>query len=117
MLITAKAPVQLSLARSGGTIITARLDFWEATPNGWKAAGSNLLQQVTQALEKQQASLQPGQYTCVLTCRVEESVNGVFDFDIQVANKSVGAAHGDVNTTSDAHDSQAYKNQFILQVQ
>jgi hypothetical protein len=116
MQISAASPVRLQLKRAGGSVITARLDCWSATPTGWQLAGSVAFQDVANPLETQSITLKKGQYTCVFTCRVEESVNGVYDFEFGVGGKPLYADHGNVNTTSDPHDSKAYKDQFVLDV-
>jgi hypothetical protein len=116
MQVNATSPVSLNFNRHGGSVITARLDFWRSTPQGWQLAGSNLFQAVTLPQEVQVATLAPGSYTTVFTCRVEESVNGVYDFAMTAGGVDIGHDAGNVDTTSNAHDSKVYKNQFVLNV-
>lgn len=116
MQVTSPAQVALELRRKGGSIITSRLDVWSATQSGWQLEDSALFQKVTMAVERQQMKLKKGQYTAVFTCRVEESVNGVYDFNFDVGATPVYADHGNVNTTSDPHDSKVYRDQFVLDV-
>ncbi|MBK9131243.1 MAG: hypothetical protein IPM20_06345 [Gammaproteobacteria bacterium] len=117
MQITSKKPISMVLNRNGGTVITARIDFWRATPQGWDLAGSSLFQNVTKKNETHSANLPKGSYTAVLVCRMEESINGVYDFDMLVNGTSVGSDSGNVDTTSNPHDSKFYKNQFVIDVQ
>jgi hypothetical protein len=116
MQVVSPTPAALQLRRKGGSIVTARLDFWSATPAGWQLAGSSIFQNVTAPSETQHAPLPKGQYTAVFTCRVEESINGVYDFHFDVGPTAVYADSGNVNTTSDPHDSKVYKDQFVLDV-
>jgi hypothetical protein len=116
MQVTTTTPVALELKRQGGSIITARLDFWLPTPAGWQLAGSNVFQKVTAPTERQQAKLPKGDYTAVFTCRVEESINGVYAFSFDAGGTSVYADSGNVNTTPNPHDSKVYKDQFVLTV-
>lgn len=116
MLVQSASPVSLSLSRSGGSIIQSRLDIWRSTANGWQAVGSSLFNQVTQATESQNLKLPKGTYAAVFTCRVEESINGVYDFGFSVGMQKLYADKGNVNTTNDPHDSKAYKDQFVLEV-
>ncbi len=116
MQVKAKAPFDVQLTRAGGSVITARLDYWSATPQGWQLAGSNLFQDVVLSPEVEPAPLAKGQYTAVFTCRVEESINGVYAFELAVAGKALYQDQGNVNTTPNPHDSKAYKDQFVLVV-
>lgn len=116
MQVTSSTPVPLELRREGGSIITVRVDFWMPTAAGWKLVSSNLFQKVTSATERQAAKLAAGHYTAVFTCRVEESVNGVYGFGFDVGGTAVYADHGNVNTTPHPHDSKVYKDQFVLTV-
>jgi hypothetical protein len=104
----------LVLYRSGGCIITARLDIWTATKTEWVLAASKVFQDVANPHEVQTAGLQPGLYTAVLTTRAEESINGVFSLQFDVNGATVAKKSGDVNTTSDPHDSVGFKSQFVL---
>jgi hypothetical protein len=116
MQVTSSAPVPLELRRKGGSIVTSRLDVWLATPAGWRLEGSSVLQNVTAPVERQSMKLAKGQYTAVFTCRVEESINGVYEFNFDVGPTPVYADKGNVNTTSDPHDSKVYRDQFVLVV-
>lgn len=116
MQVTSKSPVQLTFNRSGGCVITSRLDFWKASPDGWSLVGTNTFQEVTASDEDQQTRLPVGTYTVVAKYFVEESVNGVYAFEMKVGGTSIGAKSGDVNTTSSPSDSAAFRNQFILDV-
>lgn len=117
MQVNSKSPIQLEFLRGGGSIIASRLDFWSPTQTGWVLADSKLFQAVTKPIERQNPKLAVGIYTVVFTCRVEESINGIYNFEMKVNSVSVGADHGNVDTTSNPHDSKAYKNQFVLVVQ
>jgi len=117
MQITSNTPLALNLTRRGGSIITARLDCWSATQQGWKLAGSAVFQDVTKPSEPQSISpLAKGQYTAVFTCRVEESINGVYEFTFSAANQQLYADKGNVNTSPAPNDWKAYKDQFILDI-
>ncbi len=117
MKIQSPTPVPLELQRGGGSVITTRLDFWSSTPSGWELAGSSLFQAVTKPREVQLPALPPGTYTSVLTCFVEESVNGIYAFDMSVNGVSIAKDHGNVDTSTSPHDSKVYKDQFVLVVQ
>ncbi|MDO9003785.1 MAG: hypothetical protein Q7V20_10065 [Aquabacterium sp.] len=116
MQVTSTSPVSLQLKRQGGTVIQSRIDFWSATPNGWQLASSDVFQRVTKPVEQQSAKLAKGQYTAVFSCRVEESVNGKFEFEFDVNGVAIYADKGNVNTTPDPHDAKVYKDQFVLNV-
>ena len=110
-------PVNLILNRKGGCVITSRLNFWVASQAGWQLAGSSIFQNVTSPREHQTITLPSGSYTVVSKYFVEESVNGVYEFEMFVSNQSIGSKGGDINTTSNPHDSMTFKNQFVLEVQ
>lgn len=116
MQTTATSPVGLELKRNGGAIVTARIDIWSASPQGWNLHTSSVFQKVASKIELQSVKLPQGQYTVVFTCRVEESVNGVYAFAFNVANTALYADQGNVNTTPDPHDAKVYKDQFVLDV-
>jgi len=116
MHVTSPSPVTMELTRGGGSIILARADFWQSAPTGWVLVTSASFQNVAKSPETQTVKLPKGQYTVVFTCRVEESINGVYDFAFSTAGKPLYADKGNVNTTSDPHDSKAYKDQFVLDV-
>jgi hypothetical protein len=116
MKVSSTSPVAMNLKRGGGSIILARVDFWSATPTGWKLIASANFQNVASKAEAQSTKLAKGQYSVVFTCRVEESVNGIYDFKFDVAGVALYADSGNVNTTSDPHDSKVYKDQFVLDV-
>ena len=116
MKVTSSSPVAMELKRAGGSIIIARADFWSATATGWTLIASASFQAVANPNEAQSVKLKKGQYTVVFTCRVEESVNGTYDFSFSVAGAALYADKGNVNTTSDPHDAKVYKDQFVLDV-
>jgi hypothetical protein len=113
--LTAGTPLLLEVVRKGGSIIGARFDFWRtAAPGG--LAGSKLLQSAKLAHEVQQLALPPGQYDCVLTVWVEESLNGVFSFQVKLDGQQVGAAHGNVNNLRPPDGSRVLHKQFPVLV-
>lgn len=113
--LRADSPLLLELFRKGGSIIAARFDFWQAGSPAL-LAGSRLLQAVKLAHEVQQLALPPGEYTCVLTVRVEESLNGTFGFQVKMEGVDLGSATGDVNTSPNPNDSRVMRKQFPVVV-
>jgi len=116
MQVSSQSPVPFQFKRKGGSIITSRADVWSAVASGWKLVDAVVFQQVTAPNEQLSLKLQKGQYTVVFQCRVEESVNGVYDFGLNCGASAVFADNGNVNTTSDPHDAKVYKDQFVLDV-
>lgn len=116
MQVTANNPIAIQLRRSGGCVITARLDYWIPTKSGWNLAGSSILQQVTSNIENQSITLPKNSYTVVAKFFVEESINGVYTFEFDINGQSICEKNGDVNTSASSHDSATFKTQFILQV-
>ena len=120
MLIVSNAgsPISIKLDRDGGTIITARVDIWRPiqTGSGWHLEQTLSYQQVTSRNETQQVSLAKGNYSAVVVCRVEESINGVFDLIVSANGSVVAKKSGNVDTTANPHDAEMYKNQFALEV-
>jgi hypothetical protein len=117
MKVISTNPTQFTVKRKGGCIIVNRLDFWIATQDDWQLAASLNFQDVQSHQEDQSIILPKGNYTVVTKNFIEESINGVFSFEIAIGSQIVGSKSGDVNTTSSPHDSMTYKNQFILEVQ
>jgi len=107
---------EMSLDRSGGSIITARVDIWKAEEDQWVQVAELEFNDPLQSSEKLKRKLPAGQYTCVFQCFVEESLNGRYDFNFAVDAKPTFADTGDVNTTSASNDSKIFKDQFILAV-
>jgi hypothetical protein len=116
MHVKTASPVSMAFQRAGGSIILSRVDIWQSTPTGWSAINSTLFQQVTKPVESHSITLPKGTYAAVFTCRVEESLNGVYDFKFDVQKNALFADKGNVNTTSSPNDSKAYKDQFVLEV-
>lgn len=116
MQIQSNNPVPIELERGGGCVVTGRVDYWRAAEQRWELAGSSLFQQVTKPTETQEIRLPGGLYNVVFTCRAEESINGMFSVALKVNGTLVATTQGNVDTTSSAHDSAAYKNQFILTI-
>ena len=116
MIQTVASPFALQFSRTGGSLITARLDVWQPTPTGWQSVGQFAFSDPTHSVENVPGQLAPGSYTCVFQCYVEESLNGKYSFDFSVAGSSVYQDSGDVNTTSANNDSKVYKDQFVLKV-
>jgi hypothetical protein len=117
MLRKSKSPVPFEFERSGGSLITARVDIWKATEDGWLAVGACEFNDPTAPNEQAQVKLDAGSYTCVFQCSVEESINGVYEFTLTVGGKATFADKGDVNTTMARDDQKVFKDQFILEVQ
>lgn len=114
MQVTTTSPLTLALHRSGGCVITARLDIWSATASDWVLIASNVFQNVVLVTETQNATLKKGTYLAILAVRVEESINGAFAFKFDVNGATVATKSGDVDSTSDPHDSMGFKSQFML---
>jgi len=116
MLRTSKSPVSFSFERSGGSLIVAQVDVWEATASDWKLAGQFKFNDATQAAQTQSGVLPKGSYTCIFQCFVQESLNGKYKFSFDVGSKTTYEDEGDVNTTSASNDSKVFKDQFVLEV-
>lgn len=117
MLINSKEAIKFTLHRDGGAIVIARLDIWTAVGSGWKIVESALLQNVAKSPEDYTFQpIQPGTYTAVLVCHVEESINGIFSLKAIINDTLVAEKEGDVDITSQPHDTKVYKNQFLLDV-
>jgi hypothetical protein len=108
---------EMSFQRSGGSIITARVDVWRADQDQWQHVHELVFDNPLLPAERHSAELKGGRYACVFKCRVEESLNGKYHFDLAVNDKSTFADAGDVNTTSSQHDSKVYRDQFVLAVE
>ena len=108
---------QMSFSRAGGSIITARVDVWRASGDQWVHVDALPFDRPVAPKERQDRQLDPGEYTCVFQCFVEESLNGKYDFDLSVDGSPTYVDQGDVNTTAAKNDSKVYKDQFILEVQ
>lgn len=117
MLRITKSPVDFSFARGGGSIVVARTDIWRAKPTGWELVEAVEFNDPTKKSETQAPTLPAGEYTCVFQCYVEESVNGVYRFDLSVGKQSTMVGSGDANTTPAANDSKVFKDQFVLRVE
>lgn len=116
MKVSTPSPVKFELKRDGGAIVTARVDVWSASANGWSPVSSSVFQKVTNKVETQSVKMAKGSYTVVFTCRVEESINGIYAFGFDVAGSAIYADKGNVNTTPDPRDAKVYKDQFVLDI-
>ena len=114
MHLTLNNPCNFQINRSGGAIIVGRVDFWVAAKNSWELKHSINFQDVGSHSETITSNIPDGTYTVVSKFYVEESINGVFHFELIVNGISVGKVDGDVNTTNKPHDSQSFKNQFVI---
>lgn len=109
--------VQFGFRRFGGTIITARVDIWAPTKNNdWQ-----LIQSMnfggTQQAQQFKYHLLPGKYTCVFSCLVQESLNGVFNFDFYVNNEPIYHDQGNVDTSpADPNQKKPYLDKFELSI-
>jgi hypothetical protein len=117
MIRNVKSPFELKFSRSGGALVTARLDIWKPAQNDWQSVAQYEFSKGAEATEILQGTLAPGSYTCVFKCYVEESLNGKYSFDFVVDGTDTYSDDGDVNTTAADNDSKVYKDQFILVVQ
>jgi hypothetical protein len=116
VLRVAASPVEIRFFRAGGSIVMARVDLWRATPSGWEAVAVYDMRDTLSQVEVVQQVLPAGSYTCVFQCFVEESLNGKYEFRLDVAGEPTFADAGDVNTTAASNDSKVYKDQFVLEV-
>jgi hypothetical protein len=116
VLRVAASPVEVRFFRAGGSIVIARVDVWKATPNAWEPVAVYDLRDTLSQVEVIQQVLPAGSYTCVFQCFVQESLNGKYEFRLDVAGEPTFSDAGDVNTTSASNDSKVYKDQFVLQV-
>ena len=117
MQVTTNSPFNIELQRRGGAIIVCRVDYWLPTQSDWDLKDSTHFNHVTTEVESHSVNLASGHYTVVAKFFVEESINGVFDFNLLVNGQSVSSKSGDVNKTSSSSDSMTYKSQFVLHVQ
>ena len=116
MLRKVKKDFKMSLARGGGTIIGAQVDVWRPTADDWELVSQFLLKDTVQSKETIEASLPTGAFMCVFQCFVEESINGRYEFDFSVGNKSTFVSDGDVDSTPAKNDKKVFKDQFVLEV-
>jgi hypothetical protein len=118
MQVTVNPDFTLTLNRNrGGAIVKAVVDAWKSTGDDWELAGSFPLMDVATKIQKVDVHLEPGvTYLCMLRTEVEESLNGVFDYNLFVNNTKTVVGNGDVNTTGSAHDSAAFKAPFFVEV-
>lgn len=115
MLINVDKDFKLVFKRGGGAMITAQVVFRVATPTGWKVAGVFPLSKVFDPVEAIEVSLAPGtRYMGTFKCEVEEQLNGAYDYEFSVNGTKVYFDQDDVNTTSNAHDSIAFKGDFVV---
>lgn len=117
MLRKSGPSVNMEFSRAGGSIVIARTDVWKATPDGWQAVAAFVFNDPMKPSESVVQKLPVGSYTCVFQCFVEESLNGKYRFELDVAKDETFADDGDVNTTSAPDDKKVFKDQFILEVQ
>lgn len=108
---------EMSFERAGGSVMTARVDVWRAADDKWQHVHQLAFDHPLIADERLQATLESGEYTCVFQCYVEESLNGRYDFTLNVNKRPTFLDKGDVNTTAAKNDSKVYKDQFVLDVQ
>jgi hypothetical protein len=123
MQVTGPSPAVLTLRRGGGAFILARVDLWAATPvvagapaPGWRFVASVPLDEVANPRETRSAVLPAGDYLAILTLRVEESVNGTYQFEFDAMGQALYRDSGNVDTTSSPHDARAFKDQFVLTI-
>lgn len=116
MLRKVKKDFKLSLERGGGSIIGAEIDVWRPTTDDWELVRRFIFNDVVQGTETINASLPKGAYTCVFQGFVTESINGRYEFDFSVDDKSTFISDGDVDTTPAKNDKQTFKDQFVLEV-
>lgn len=117
MLRTARSPVDISFSRSGGSIIVSRTDIWKAKDDGWELVDNADFNDPRMQSQTASLKLAPGTYTCVFQCFVEESVNGIYAFSLDIAGKPTMADKGDANTTPAKSDTKVFKDQFVLVVE
>lgn len=116
MFRTSKSPVTFAFERAGGSIIIGQIDVWKATSKDWQLVSQIKFSDVTAPSESKDETLPKGDYTCVFQCFVQESLNGKYEFELDVAKKSTYLDSGDCNTTSAPNDTKVYKDQFLLEV-
>jgi hypothetical protein len=116
MMRNVRSPFKLQFSRSGGALITARVDVWKATQDDWQFVAQYEFSDAAQPTEILQGKLPAGSYTCVFKCFVEESLNGRYKFTFAVGGTDTYADEGDVNLTPADNDSKVFKDQFILAV-
>lgn len=116
MLRKTSSPVAFEFARSGGSIILARVDLWKATTDDWQLVASSEFKDATKPLEPSTLDLPKGSYTGVFQCFVQESLNGRYRFGFSVGGSATFRADGDVNTTPAKDDTKVFKDSFILEV-
>ena len=114
MKINTGLTANIEFSRSGGCVLQSRLDIWKATEADWELVSVVEFLKVATTIETHSLNLIAGDYTVVAKFFVEESINGVFSFALRVNGNDVVLKDGDVNTTSNPHDSTVFKNQFML---
>ena len=117
MIVTTSSPVAMSIKRDGGALILVRADVWSNASSGWKREGSVLLQDPGQKQQQGAVILGAGDYRVVFTCRVEEGLNGVFDYTFLVGNTPVFTDQGNVDKTAAANEARNFQDEFDLTVQ
>jgi len=116
MLIQIPAGSNVEFHRGGGSIVIAQIDIWQPTTAGWKLLQQLEFRAPVQPVQSLQLAVPAGNYTAVFQCFVQESLNGVYEFLLKVANNKVYADKGDVNTTPAKDDTKVYKDQFVMKV-
>ncbi|MFN0299756.1 MAG: hypothetical protein ACKVQU_05315 [Burkholderiales bacterium] len=116
MIRKGTSPIQFAFTRKGGAIIRARVDIWRPTATEWELAAQVPMDKVVEPSESVSERLKKGTYLCVFQCMVEESLNGRYEFVMEVAGKATFNDSGDVNTTPNPADRKVYDDQFILEV-
>lgn len=117
MRVTASSPVAMDVKRVGGALILVRADVWSNAPSGWKLEGSLLLQDPGKKQQQGAVTLGAGDYRVVFSCRVEEGVNGVFDYAFSVGSTQVFTDQGNVDKTAAANEARNFQDEFDLTVQ
>ena len=117
MRVITTSPVAMEVKREGGGLILVRADVWSSAPSGWKREGSVLLQDPNQKRQQGSVVLGAGDYRVVFTCRVEEGLNGVFDYTFSAGNTPVFADQGNVDKTAAANEARNFQDEFDLTVQ
>lgn len=116
MLRTSKSPVSIEFSRKGGSRIFGQLDIWRPSPEGWVFVESLEFRKLKTKAEDISLKIPKGTYTCMFQCFVQESLNGRYEFTLNVDGAVVFADSGDVDKTSAKDDAKAFKDQFVLEV-
>lgn len=117
MQVNVNQQFQMLLNRNkGGALVRAQVDAWEANGTDWHLVKSFPMLAVLATHQNTACQLPRGTYLCVFRVEVEESLNGVYDYDYFVDGSKVFFGKGDVNTTAATNDSAAFKEQFLLVV-